>query len=76
MHLYRSTRNDSPLSRHFLTVIMMVHLSVIRILRLNRRFSASAGAAASLAGFSSGWTPACMLPTMPRRQLRVPLRLM
>jgi hypothetical protein len=49
MHLYRrSTRKDSPFSRHFFEAIMMVHLSVtriridpalpVRIRDLNRRF--------------------------------------
>jgi hypothetical protein len=46
MHLYRSTRKESPLSRHFLKV--MVHLSMIRILRLP---SASEICTAGLVGF-------------------------
>ena len=48
MHLYRSTRQDrdSPFSRHFLRA--MVHLSVIRILRLR---SASEIGIARLVGF-------------------------
>ena len=46
MHRYRSTRKDSPFSRHFLRA--MVHLSVIRILRLR---SASEISIAGLVGF-------------------------
>jgi hypothetical protein len=46
MHLYRSTRKDSPFSRHFLKVRVIVHLSrcdqdlalTVRIRDLNRRF--------------------------------------
>jgi hypothetical protein len=34
LHLYQSTRNDSPLSRHSFKLRGMVHLSVITILRL------------------------------------------
>ncbi len=34
LHLYLSTRNDSPLSRHSLRLRGMVQLSAIRILRL------------------------------------------
>jgi hypothetical protein len=50
MHLYRSTRKDSPFSRHFLKA--MVHLSVIRIFNLShlRLRSASEISIAGLVG--------------------------
>ncbi len=50
MHRYRSTRKDSPFSRHFFNLKLkaMVHLSVIRILRLR---SASEISIAGLVGF-------------------------
>jgi hypothetical protein len=69
MHLYRSTRRDSP----FFPPFLEGHLSVIRILRfvhslrsasvgdLNRRIGGLLGERSS--GFS--WTQVCMLPTLP-----------
>jgi hypothetical protein len=68
MDLYRSTRKDSPLSPHF--VKAMVHLSVIRILRLR---SASEIWIAGLVGFRFlTQVQVRMLPTpLPRRQLLV-----
>jgi hypothetical protein len=68
MHPYRSTRKDSPFSRHFLKAL--VHLSVIRILRLR---SASEISIAGLVGFrfllDCAQVQVCMLPTpLPRRR--------
>ncbi len=56
MHLYRSTRKDSPLSRHFLKA--MVHFSVIRIVRPLR--SASEILIAGLVGFKFTLDSVCM----------------
>jgi hypothetical protein len=64
MHLYRSTRRDSPLSRHFFK--LHSSLSVIRVLRLR---SASEIRTAGLVGFrfllDSGFHVADVTERMP-----------